>query len=69
MEKLFYHQGYTGNSNYSPKDRCWHGKILGINDLVTYEAGHEEDLEAAFKEAVDEYLEFRDEVDGNDAPL
>ena len=57
MKPLQY-KGYLGDVDYSLEDdKCLHGKILYINDLVTYEAQTVPELEEAFREAVDDYLE------------
>lgn len=56
MKPLQYN-GYLGSVDYSLDDGCLHGKILHINDLVTYEAQTVPELETAFKESVDDYLE------------
>ncbi|NCA82093.1 MAG: type II toxin-antitoxin system HicB family antitoxin [Opitutae bacterium] len=55
MKPLQYN-GYLGSVECSFEDKCLYGKILYINDLVTYEAETVLELEAAFKESVDDYL-------------
>lgn len=50
------YRGYQGSINYSGEDRCYFGKLLGVRDLVTYEAPTEETLMDAFRKAVDDYL-------------
>lgn len=52
------HKGYTGTSEYSVEDGCYHGQIAYISDLITYEGESLEELELAFREAVDGYLEL-----------
>ncbi len=49
------YKGYTGSVCWSEEDSCWHGKIQGIADLVTYEGDFFEDLEVAFKDSVVDY--------------
>jgi predicted HicB family RNase H-like nuclease len=56
MKPLQY-KGYLGDVDCSLEDKCLHGKILYINDLVTYEAQTVPELEEAFRAAVDDYLE------------
>lgn len=56
MKPLQYN-GYLGSVDYSLEDKCLHGKILHINDLVTFEAETVPELEQEFKSAVDDYLE------------
>jgi len=51
------HRGYTATVHYSEADRVFHGKIHGINDLVTFEGVSVEELHKAFAEAVDDYLD------------
>lgn len=50
------HLGYYGSVEYSSEDNILHGKIIGISDLVTYEAESVEELQKAFEEAVTDYL-------------
>jgi len=52
------YKGYLGTVEFSPDDMVFHGKIHGINDLVTFEATNVERLISAFYEAVDDYLDI-----------
>ncbi|HPC18875.1 MAG TPA: type II toxin-antitoxin system HicB family antitoxin [Kiritimatiellia bacterium] len=56
MKKYFEFKGYLGSLETSIEDKCLYGRIEFINDLVTYHGNTIEELEAAFKEAVDDYL-------------
>jgi predicted HicB family RNase H-like nuclease len=56
MKNLEY-KSYTGTLEYSLEDNLLFGKILGINDLVSYEGTTIEEIKSAFQEAVDDYLE------------
>ena len=51
-------RGYKGTINYSVDSQCWHGKIVGIGDLVTYGADSYEELVEEFKDAVLEYMDY-----------
>lgn len=55
--ELLSHKGYNGSIETSVADDTLHGKILFINDLVTYEAQSVAQLKAEFADAVDDYLE------------
>jgi predicted HicB family RNase H-like nuclease len=55
MSGLTY-KGYTGSVEFSEKDEVFHGKLIGIRDLVTYEATDAPGLKASFREAVEDYL-------------
>ncbi|WP_214983740.1 type II toxin-antitoxin system HicB family antitoxin [Tenacibaculum dicentrarchi] len=57
MENYLKHSNYFGSVEYSAEDAILHGKIIGINDLVTYEGDSVEQLKIGFIEAVEDYLE------------
>jgi predicted HicB family RNase H-like nuclease len=58
MSSTLEYKGYSGSVEYSAEDRCLHGKIIGIRDLVSYEGRRVDDLEKNFRAAIDEYLAF-----------
>ncbi|ENL8725981.1 type II toxin-antitoxin system HicB family antitoxin [Citrobacter amalonaticus] len=57
MSGILKYKDFYGSIELSYEDKILHGKIECINDLVTYEAETINDLEAAFREAVDDYLD------------
>ena len=58
MEKALVHRGYAGSIEISLEDRCLHGRLLYVDDLITYEAESVPELEAAFRDAVDRYQQL-----------
>lgn len=56
--QTFEHNGYVGSIEFDLEHKTLHGKLLFINDLVTYEAADLTALEREFIACVDEYLEF-----------
>jgi predicted HicB family RNase H-like nuclease len=50
------YKGYHATVDYSEDDNILFGTIVGINDLITFEAESISDLTIAFKAAVDDYL-------------
>lgn len=56
-DKTLSHKGYCGTIEISIEDNCLFGKILFINDLVTYEADTPSKLQTAFEGAVEHYLQ------------
>jgi predicted HicB family RNase H-like nuclease len=50
------HKGYIGSIEASLDDNCLFGKILFIKALVSYEGKTVAELDAAFREAVDDYI-------------
>jgi len=63
--KVLNHKGYTGTIDFSLKDNILFGKIIGIDDLVSYEAENLSQLKKAFKEAVEDYLDNCKEIGKN----
>jgi predicted HicB family RNase H-like nuclease len=55
------HKGYTATVEFSAPDRVFHGRLDGIADIITFEGTSVDELEANFREAVDDYLDFCDE--------
>ncbi|MBZ0104639.1 MAG: type II toxin-antitoxin system HicB family antitoxin [Sulfuricella denitrificans] len=47
---------YTGSVEVSIEDGCLHGRILFIDDIVTYEAESVSGIQEAFEGAVDRYI-------------
>lgn len=58
MSKVLQYNGYYGSVDFSIDDGVLYGKILFINDLVTYEAETLPGLITAFHEEVDDYIDF-----------
>lgn len=57
MENILKYKDYIGSVSFSADDMVFHGKIVGINDLVTFEAKEVGDLVNSFHEAVNDYIE------------
>ncbi|SEJ46154.1 Predicted nuclease of the RNAse H fold, HicB family [Azotobacter beijerinckii] len=58
MKDLLQYKGYYGSIEASTEDNCLFGKLLFIRALVGYEGKTVAELQAAFREAVDDYLEM-----------
>jgi predicted HicB family RNase H-like nuclease len=58
MTEVLKYKGYHGSTEYSLEDDCLHGRLLGINDMITYEGNSVKEIKTAFKDSVDDYLAF-----------
>ncbi|MCI5941888.1 type II toxin-antitoxin system HicB family antitoxin [Lactobacillus sp. AN1001] len=56
MPDLLQYKDYYGTVEYSLVDEILHGKVVGINGLLSYEGQTIQELRADFKTVVDEYL-------------
>lgn len=63
MSKVLEYNGFIGSVDFSLEDQILFGSLLHINDLVTYEGETIQELEKAFQEAVEEYIELCKECD------
>lgn len=64
MNHLTY-KDFKGTAQYDARDHLFHGSVLGARARVIYHGETVAELEAAFKEAVDDYLDMCDK-DGLD---
>lgn len=62
MNNIIEHKNFIGSVSFSSEDEVFHGKIEGIDDLVTFEGGTVADLKSAFEEAVEDYIEICREI-------
>lgn len=62
MSNTLEYRGYHTKVLYDVDSHILHGKIEGIRDFINFEASNPEDVEKEFREAVDEYLAFCEEV-------
>lgn len=58
MKDVMKYKDYIGSVHYSAEDEVFFGKIEGINDLISFEGHSVTELKAAFREAVEDYLEL-----------
>ena len=52
------YNGYSGRFKYDPHASLFHGEVVGVRDVVTFQARCEKEMEQAFHESVDDYIAF-----------
>jgi len=57
MNDIIQYKDYYASVHFSAADDVFHGKILGVNDLISFEGTSVPELKAGFKEAIDDYLQ------------
>jgi len=55
---MMQYKGYVGKVELDPEAKLLHGEVVGIRDVVTFQAESVGGIEKAFRESVDDYLEF-----------
>ena len=56
MKDVLTYKGFIGSVRFSNEDKVFHGKIEGIDDLVTFEARSVDGLIKTFRNEVDDYM-------------
>ena len=52
------HKGYIGKVKFDDEAKIFHGEVINIRDVITFEGTSVEELQRAFEESVDDYLDF-----------
>ena len=55
--KTMMHRGYTAEIHYSEEDGCFVGRVVNIDDIVSFDGSTDEELRTAFEGMVDFYIE------------
>ena len=58
---MLQHKGYAGQVEFDDEARLFHGEVIDLRDVVTFQGRSVEELEEAFRDSVDDYLEFCEE--------
>ncbi len=58
MKDVLSYKGFIGSVHFNAEDKVFHGKIEGVDDLVTFEGKSVDALIKAFHEEVDDYIEL-----------
>jgi predicted HicB family RNase H-like nuclease len=52
------HKGYIGRVEYDDEAKILHGEVINIRDVITFQAKSVDELNSAFIESVEDYLDF-----------
>jgi predicted HicB family RNase H-like nuclease len=52
------YKGYTGVFEFDPTIDCFHGRVVGLQDVVTFEGRSVEELRHEMEESIEDYLEL-----------
>jgi predicted HicB family RNase H-like nuclease len=53
-----HYKNYVGSIEFSEKDAVFHGKVIGIKSLISFEGESVSTITIDFHKAIDEYLQF-----------
>ncbi len=52
------YKGYEGTVTYDDEAKIFHGEVIGISDMITFQGTSVDELEQAFRDSIDDYLAF-----------
>jgi predicted HicB family RNase H-like nuclease len=55
---MMQYKGYLGAVEYDDEAKLFHGDVLNMRDVITFQGTSVEQIEQAFRESVDDYLEW-----------
>ena len=55
---MMIYKGYKGKVDYDNEAKVFHGEVIGLRDVITFQGKTVEELEKAFKDSIDDYLEW-----------
>lgn len=50
------YKGYIGRVEYDDKAKIFHGEVIGLRDVITFQGTTVKEIEKAFKDSIDDYL-------------
>lgn len=55
---MMQYKGYSGKVEYDDDAEIFHGEVIGLRDVITFQGKTVDEIKLAFRESVDDYLEF-----------
>ncbi len=52
------YKGYAGKVDFDDEAGLFHGEVLDLRDVITFQGTSVEELEQAFRDSIDDYLAF-----------
>lgn len=55
---MLVHKGYTGRVEFDDEAGIFHGEVIDLKDVITFQGRSVEELEQAFRDSIDDYMDF-----------
>ncbi len=55
------YKGYSGHVEFDDEARLFHGEVLDLRDVVTFQGKSVDEIEQAFRDSIDDYFKFCEE--------
>ncbi len=50
------YKGYQGEVTFDDEAKIFHGEVIGLKDVITFQGKHADEIEQAFQDSIDDYL-------------
>lgn len=50
------YKGYLGNIEFDDEAKIFHGDVIGLRDVITFQGTSVQELDQAFKDSINDYL-------------
>ncbi len=58
VSDMIKHKGYVGKVTYDSRLKVFHGDVIGLRHVITFEGTTPETIKQNFRDAIDDYLEL-----------
>ena len=55
------YKGYFGDITYDDEAKIFHGEVIGLKDIITFQGKSIDELKKAFQDSINDYLVWCDE--------
>lgn len=52
------YKGYVGQVSYDDDAKIFHGHVIGLKDIITFQGTNVQELSQAFQDSIDDYLSW-----------
>lgn len=52
------YKGYIGQVSYDDEAKIFHGEVIGLKDVITFQGTTVKEIEKSFRDSIDDYLKF-----------
>lgn len=52
------YKGYVGQVSYDDEAKIFHGEVIGLKDVITFQGTNVQEIEEAFQSSIDDYLNW-----------
>ena len=55
---MLIYKGYVGHVTYDDEAKLFHGEVIGIRAVITFQGTNVDEIETSFRDSIDDYLDW-----------